>query len=141
MNPYIDTYRNPQKIKETFLAIQTLSKKLKKPIKIMEVCGGHTHTIMKYALPQLLPNNIEFVHGPGCPVCVMSKSRIDCAYKIAFQKDVILVTLGDMIKVPGSYGSLQEARAKGLEIIFVYSPLDILKSHTIIQQKKLFILP
>lgn len=127
MNPYIDTYRNPQKIKETFLAIQTLSKKLKKPIKIMEVCGGHTHTIMKYALPQLLPNNIEFVHGPGCPVCVMSKSRIDCAYKIASQKDVILVTLGDMIKVPGSYGSLQEARAKGLEIIFVYSPLDILK--------------
>ncbi len=127
MNPYIDTYRNPQKIKETFNAIKTLSKNLTEPLKIMEVCGGHTHTIMKYALPQLLPKNIEFVHGPGCPVCVMSKGRIDCAYKIASQKDVILVTLGDMIKVPGSYGSLQQARAKGLNVIFVYSPLEILK--------------
>lgn len=127
MNPYIDTYRDPQTIKTTFEAIKTLSKNLTKPLKIMEVCGGHTHTIMKYALPQLLPENIEFVHGPGCPVCVMSKSRIDCAYQIASQKDVILVTLGDMIKVPGSYGSLQQARAKGLDIVFVYSPLEILK--------------
>lgn len=126
-NPYIDTYRDTQTITRTFNALKTLSKNLTKPLKIMEVCGGHTHTIMKYALPELLPDKIEFVHGPGCPVCVMPKNRIDCAYKIASQKDVILVTLGDMIKVPGSYGSLQNARAKGLDVRFVYSPLEVLK--------------
>ena len=127
MNPYIDTYRDGAMIKRLFDGINALSKDLPYPLKVMEVCGGHTHTIMKYALPSLLPKNIEFVHGPGCPVCVMSKGRIDCAYKIASQKDVILVTLGDMIKVPGSYGSLQNARAKGLDIVFVYSPLEIIK--------------
>ncbi|TLD85140.1 hydrogenase formation protein HypD [Helicobacter sp. MIT 11-5569] len=126
-NPYIDTYRNSDSIKRVFKAINTLSKSLKQPLKIMEVCGGHTHTIMKYALPSLLPDSIEFVHGPGCPVCVMPKNRIDCAYKIAKIQDVILVTLGDMIKVPGSYGSLQNARAEGLDVRFVYSPLDVLK--------------
>ena len=127
LNPYIDTYRDSKRIQETFNAIRTLSKQLKTPLKIMEVCGGHTHTIMKYALPQLLPSNITFTHGPGCPVCVMPKHRIDCAYKIAKQDNVILVTLGDMIKVPGSYGSLQNARAEGLDVRFVYSPLDVLK--------------
>ena len=126
-NPYIDVYRDSENIKRVFNAIKTLSKSLKEPLKIMEVCGGHTHTIMKYALPALLPENIEFVHGPGCPVCVMPKNRIDCAYQIAKVKDVILVTLGDMIKVPGSYGSLQNARANGLDVRFVYSPLEILK--------------
>lgn len=126
-NPYIDTYRDSKAIIRVFNALKILSKDLKQPLKVMEVCGGHTHTIMKYALPELLPKSIEFVHGPGCPVCVMPKNRIDCAYKIASQKDVILVTLGDMIRVPGSYGSLQNARAKGLDIRFVYSPLEVLK--------------
>lgn len=126
-NPYIDTYRDSQAISRIFNALKVLSKDLTQPLKIMEVCGGHTHTIMKYALPELLPSTIEFVHGPGCPVCIMPKSRIDCAYKIASQNNVILVTLGDMIKVPGSYGSLQNARAKGLDVRFVYSPLEVLK--------------
>lgn len=135
-NPYISTYRDSENIKRTFSAIKHLSKSLKKPLKIMEVCGGHTHTIMKYALPQLLPNNIEFIHGPGCPVCVMPKNRIDCARKIAMQEDVILVTLGDMIKVPGSKGSLQNARAEGLDIRFVYSPLDVLEIAQKNPQKK-----
>lgn len=96
-------------------------------INIMEVCGGHTHTIMKYGLPQILNKKINFIHGPGCPVCVMPKNRIDSAYELSLQKDVILVTLGDMIKVPGSRGSLQDARAKGADVRFVYSPLDCLK--------------
>ncbi len=126
-NPYIDTYREHHKIERVFKAVCELSKQLKAPLKVMEVCGGHTHTIMKYALPQLLPQNIEFVHGPGCPVCVMPKGRIDCAYKIAKQENTILITLGDMIRVPGSYGSLQEARAQGLDVRFVYSPLEILR--------------
>src|SRR3989338_8919096 len=100
---------------------------LKNPINIMEVCGGHTHTIMKYGLLQLLPSNIKFIHGPGCPVCIMPKERIDHAYALSMLSGVILVTLGDMIKVPGSNGSLQEARSKGAEVGFVYSPLECLK--------------
>ncbi|MEK6658375.1 MAG: hydrogenase formation protein HypD, partial [Campylobacterota bacterium] len=88
---------------------------------------GHTHTIMKYGLNQILPKNIKFIHGPGCPVCIMPKERVDHAYALAMQKDVILITLGDMIKVPGSHGSLQDARAKGADVRFVYSPADTLK--------------
>ena len=96
-------------------------------INIMEVCGGHTHTIMKYGIPQLINKKINFIHGPGCPVCVMPKDRIDSAYELSLQKDVILVTLGDMIKVPGSKGSLQKARSEGADVRFVYSPMDCLK--------------
>ncbi|MGJ0323498.1 hydrogenase formation protein HypD [Aliarcobacter cryaerophilus] len=96
-------------------------------INIMEVCGGHTHTIMKYGIPQLLNKKINFIHGPGCPVCVMPKDRIDSAYILSLQKDLILVTLGDMIKVPGSKGSLQKARSEGADVRFVYSPMDCLK--------------
>ncbi|MDX4058412.1 hydrogenase formation protein HypD [Aliarcobacter skirrowii] len=96
-------------------------------INIMEVCGGHTHTIMKYGIPQLLNKKINFIHGPGCPVCVMPKDRIDSAYILSLQKDLILVTLGDMIKVPGSLGSLQDARSQGADVRFVYSPMDCLK--------------
>ena len=96
-------------------------------INIMEVCGGHTHTIMKYGIPQLINKKINLIHGPGCPVCVMPKDRIDSAYELSLQKDVILVTLGDMIKVPGSKGSLQKARSEGADVRFVYSPMDCLK--------------
>lgn len=96
-------------------------------INIMEVCGGHTHTIMKYGIPQLINKKINFIHGPGCPVCVMPKDRIDSAYELSLQKDLILVTLGDMIKVPGSNGSLQKARSEGADVRFVYSPMDCLK--------------
>ena len=96
-------------------------------INIMEVCGGHTHTIMKYGIPQLINKKINFIHGPGCPVCVMPKDRIDSAYALSLQENVILVTLGDMIKVPGSKGSLQNARSQGADVRFVYSPMDCLK--------------
>ena len=122
-----DNFRDGKTIKAYSKIINENAKKLKKPINIMEVCGGHTHTIMKYGLPQLLPENINFIHGPGCPVCIMPKERIDHAYMLAMQEDVILVTLGDMIKVPGSNGSLQDARAKGADVRFVYSPMECLK--------------
>ena len=102
----------------------------------MEVCGGHTHTIMKYGLPQILPDKINFIHGPGCPVCIMPKHRIDHAYILAMQEDVILVTLGDMIKVPGSNGSLQDARSKGADVRFVYSPMECVKIASENQDKK-----
>jgi len=122
-----DDFRDGDTIKAYAKIISKDAKKLKNPINIMEVCGGHTHTIMKFGLPQLLPSNINFIHGPGCPVCIMPKERIDHAYVLAMQEDTILVTLGDMIKVPGSNGSLQQARSKGADVRFVYSPMECLK--------------
>ena len=122
-----DGFRNPEVIGGYKKLIDELLCEYEGVINIMEVCGGHTHTIMKYGLPQILNKKINFIHGPGCPVCVMPKSRIDSAYELSLQKDVILVTLGDMIKVPGSKGSLQKARSEGADVRFVYSPLDCLK--------------
>ncbi|HIQ46626.1 MAG TPA: hydrogenase formation protein HypD [Sulfurovum sp.] len=122
-----DDFRDGETIKAYAQIIAEDAAKLEKPINIMEVCGGHTHTIMKFGLPQLLPDNVNFIHGPGCPVCIMPKERIDHAYVLSMQPDVILVTLGDMIKVPGSNGSLQDARAKGADVRFVYSPMECLK--------------
>lgn len=92
-------FRDPETIHNLAKEIALHAAKHEGNIYIMEVCGGHTHTIMKYGLNQLLPDNIEFVHGPGCPVCVMPKERIDHAAILASQPDVILVTLGDMIQI------------------------------------------
>lgn len=122
-----DDFRDGKTLKAFANMIAKDAQKLDRTINIMEVCGGHTHSIMKYGLPQLLPENINFIHGPGCPVCIMPKERIDHAYVLSQQPDVILVTLGDMIKVPGSNGSLQDARAKGADVRFVYSPMDTIK--------------
>ena len=134
-NLYND-FRDAKTIKAYAQMIEEDATRLLAPINIMEVCGGHTHTIMKYGLLQLLPQNINFIHGPGCPVCIMPKHRIDHAYVLSSQEDVILVTLGDMIKVPGSRGSLQNARAKGADVRFVYSPIDCLKIAEQNPQKK-----
>ncbi len=122
-----DDFRDGETIRAYAKIIAEDAAKLDRSINIMEVCGGHTHTIMKYGLPQLMPDNIDFIHGPGCPVCIMPKERIDHAYILAMQEDVILVTLGDMIKVPGSNGSLQQARSKGADVRFVYSPMECMK--------------
>ena len=122
-----DDFRDGKTLKAYAKIIEEDAKKLNRTINIMEVCGGHTHSIMKYGIPQLLPKNINFIHGPGCPVCIMPKERIDHAYILALLEDVILVTLGDMIKVPGSNGSLQDARAKGADVRFVYSPIECIK--------------
>jgi len=122
-----DDFRDGKTLQAYAKIIAEDAAKLDRSINIMEVCGGHTHSIMKFGLPQLMPENIHFIHGPGCPVCIMPKERIDHAYVLAMQPDVILVTLGDMIKVPGSNGSLQDARAKGADVRFVYSPMECLK--------------
>ena len=122
-----DGFRDAKTIKAFKQIIDEDLKDYDGTINIMEVCGGHTHTIMKYGIPQLLNKKINFIHGPGCPVCVMPKDRIDSAYELSLQKDLILVTLGDMIKVPGSKGSLQKARSEGADVRFVYSPMDCLK--------------
>ncbi|MCT7520014.1 hydrogenase formation protein HypD [Aliarcobacter cryaerophilus] len=122
-----DGFRDAKTIKAFKQIIDEDLKDYDKTINIMEVCGGHTHTIMKYGIPQLINKKINFIHGPGCPVCVMPKDRIDSAYALSLQENVILVTLGDMIKVPGSRGSLQKARSEGADVRFVYSPMDCLK--------------
>ena len=95
--------------------------------KIMEVCGGHTHTIYKYGVDDLLPENVELVHGPGCPVCVIPMGRVDDGIAIARREEVILTCFGDMMRVPGGSGTFLEAKAEGADIRMVYSPLDALR--------------
>ena len=95
--------------------------------KVMEVCGGHTHAIYKHGVEDLLPDEIELVHGPGCPVCVIPMGRQDDAIAIAERPEVIFTTFGDMMRVPASKGSLLDAKARGADVRMVYSPLDALK--------------
>lgn len=123
----ISPFRDKRIILALSNAIKKLASKLTKKLVIMEVCGGHTHSIMKYGLLDLMPKNLEFVHGPGCPVCVMPRARLDEAYELATIKDSIILSLGDMMKVPGSYGSLIQAREKGLDARFLYSPMQALE--------------
>ena len=122
-----DGFRDPGTIRSLSKKIAEEAALLAEPLRIMEVCGGHTHTIMKYGLPQLLPENIDFIHGPGCPVCIMPKERIDHAIALARMDNTILTTLGDMIRVPGSQSSLAAARAAGRDIRPLYTPMDALK--------------
>lgn len=127
VNHLIAPFRDKQTILALSNEIKKLASKLEKKLVIMEVCGGHTHSIMKYGLLDLMPKNLEFVHGPGCPVCVMPRARLDEAYELAAIKDSIILSLGDMMKVPGSYGSLIQAREKGLDARFLYSPMQALE--------------
>ncbi len=95
--------------------------------KLMEVCGGHTHAIYKYGIDDLLPANVELVHGPGCPVCVIPMGRVDDGIAIAHEPGVIFTCFGDMMRVPGSDGTLLDAKAQGADVRMVYSPLDALR--------------
>jgi hydrogenase expression/formation protein HypD len=124
---YVDEYREPQKGEILLREIENLSKILNKRIKIMEVCGGHTHSIFKYGIEDALPETIELIHGPGCPVCVMPKGKLDDAIAIAKHTNVIFTTFGDAMRVPGSKASLLQASSEGADIRMVYSPLDSLQ--------------
>jgi hydrogenase expression/formation protein HypD len=95
--------------------------------KVMEVCGGHTHSIYKYGIDDLLPENVELVHGPGCPVCVIPMGRVDDGIVMASENDIIFACFGDMMRVPGSEKTLTDAKAEGADIRMVYSPLDALR--------------
>src|SRR5947208_13338998 len=90
----------------------------------MEVCGGQTHSIVRYGLDGLLPPEVELVHGPGCPVCVTSLEMIDRAHAIASRPDVTFCSFGDMLRVPGSHGDLLQLKSQGSDVRVVYSPLD-----------------
>lgn len=124
---YVDEFRDPVAAKELIKAIEKLSDKLGRTLRFMEVCGGHTHTIYRHGLEYLLPESVEFVHGPGCPVCVIPMGRVDDAVWLAQRPNVIFTTFGDMMRVPGTQGSLLQIQAHGADVRFVYSPLDALK--------------
>jgi len=95
--------------------------------RLMEVCGGHTHAIYRFGLKDVLPSNIELIHGPGCPVCVLPMGRIDDGLELARRPDVIFAAFGDMMRVPGAHGSPLEHKARGMDVRIVYSPTDALK--------------
>ena len=123
---YVDEFRDAKLIRQAAGEIRKLARP-DKHFRLMEVCGGHTHAIYRFALADLLPENIELVHGPGCPVCVLPMGRVDDGLSLAADPKVILTVFGDMMRVPGRTGSPLEHKARGADIRMVYSPLDALK--------------
>src|SRR5215467_12910916 len=121
---FLDEYRD-QKVAEKILA--EIRHTVTRPWVLMEVCGGQTHSIVKYGLDHLLPKEVELVHGPGCPVCVTSLEMIDKALAIASRPDVIFCSFGDMLRVPGSHADLLILKSQGADVRVVYSPIDCLK--------------
>jgi hydrogenase expression/formation protein HypD len=122
---YVDEYRDPALARSLSAEIHALVAE-GEVVRVMEVCGGHTHAIYRHGLEELLPPQLELVHGPGCPVCVIPMGRVDDAIAIAETPGVTLATFGDMMRVPGGRGSLLEAKARGADVRMVYSPLDAL---------------
>lgn len=128
---YVEEFRDPAAAKGVLAAIGRVVDEIgatrENPVHIMEICGGHTHAIFRYGLDRLTPPGIEFIHGPGCPVCVLPMSRIDECVEIAERPEVIFCTFGDAMRVPGTRKSLMQAKADGADIRMVYSPLDALE--------------
>jgi hydrogenase expression/formation protein HypD len=118
---YVDEYRDAAAARKLADAI---ARTATRPWVVMEVCGGQTHTIVKYGIDRVLPPEVELVHGPGCPVCVTSLEMIDRAHAIASRPGVTFCSFGDMLRVPGSRGDLLELKSRGSDIRVVYSPLD-----------------
>lgn len=125
---YVDEFRDPEKARWLVREINHIvaGLDLVRPLQLMEFFGGHTHTIFKFGLETLLPEGIELVHGPGCPVCVLPMGRVDDCIAIAERPEVIFATFGDAMRVPGSKKSMLQAKAEGCDIRMVYSPLDAL---------------
>jgi hydrogenase expression/formation protein HypD len=121
---FTDSFRDPDAARALAEAIRARSTR---PIRLMEFCGGHTHAILRYGIPSLLPEIIDLRSGPGCPVCVTSATDLDRAITLAQVPRAILTTFGDMVRVPGSRASLSQAKAQGADVRVVYSPLDALQ--------------
>ena len=121
---FVDEYRKPEIARA--LAAE-ISRRVTRPWVLMEICGGQTHTLMRYGIPDLLPREIDLVHGPGCPVCVAPVEIIDKALAIAARPDVVFVSYGDMLRVPGSREDLFTVKARGGDVRVVYSPMDALR--------------
>ncbi|MGX1971389.1 hydrogenase formation protein HypD [Streptomyces kronopolitis] len=121
---YIDEFQDPELARRL---LDDIRDTVTRPWALMEVCGGQTHTIIRHGIDQLLPDNVELIHGPGCPVCVTPLEVIDKALEIASRPDVIFCSFGDMLRVPGSDRDLFQVRSHGGDVRVVYSPLDALK--------------
>jgi hydrogenase expression/formation protein HypD len=121
---YLDEYRD-QRLARVF--VTEIAQRVTRPWVLMEVCGGQTHTLVRYGIEDLMPRSLELVHGPGCPVCVTSIETVDKAIDIASRPGTILVSYGDMLRVPGSRSDLFHAKASGADVRIVYSPLEALK--------------
>lgn len=121
---YLDEYRDGEAVQRV---ARQLSKIVTRPWTIMEVCGGQTHSIVKFGVDELLPDKITLVHGPGCPVCVTPLELIDKAIEIASRPNLIFCSFGDMLRVPGSSTDLLSVKARGGDVRIVYSPLDAVK--------------
>jgi hydrogenase expression/formation protein HypD len=121
---YVAEYRDARRVRA---ALDEIRRAVTRPWTLMEICGGQTHALMRYGLDELLPPQVELVHGPGCPVCVTPLEQIDRALAIAARPDVIFASFGDMLRVPGSGRDLVAERAQGGDVRVVYSPLDAVK--------------
>jgi hydrogenase expression/formation protein HypD len=121
---FLDEYRDPRLA--AALAAR-IAETVTRPCVLMEVCGGQTHSIVRYGIDRVIPAEVELVHGPGCPVCVTSLEMIDRAHAIAATPDVVFTSFGDMLRVPGSRGDLLSLRSRGADVRVVYSPLDALR--------------
>src|ERR1700680_550399 len=122
---FVDEFRDPAAARALVRSITELA--TGDHCKFMEVCGGHTHTIYRHGIEHVLPESVELVHGLGCPVCVIPMGRIDDAIAVAEHPGVVFTSFGDMMRVPGGHGSLLDAKARGADVRFVYSPLDALR--------------
>jgi hydrogenase expression/formation protein HypD len=123
---FVDEFRAPELIAKAGEEIRKLADPARH-YRIMEVCGGHTHAIYRFGLKDLLPSNVELIHGPGCPVCVLPMGRIDDGLSLAAEPNFIFAAFGDMMRVPGTHGSPLEYKARGMDVRIVYSPADALK--------------
>ena len=123
---YVDEFRQPLLIRQVAGEIRRLATG-DQHFRIMEVCGGHTHSIYRFALDDLLPANVELIHGPGCPVCVLPMGRIDAGLSLAVEHGAIFTSFGDVMRVPGRHGSPLQHMARGVDVRMVYSPLDALE--------------
>jgi len=121
---YIDEFNDPELAKRL---LEDIHQTVTQPWALMEVCGGQTHSIIRHGIDQLIPDKIEMIHGPGCPVCVTPLELIDKALEIASRPDVIFCSFGDMLRVPGSGRDLFQVKSAGGDVRVVYSPLDALK--------------
>ncbi|AWK85668.1 hydrogenase formation protein HypD [Azospirillum thermophilum] len=128
---FVDEFRDPAQVRALLARIGRLVDRIggtrDRPVTIMEICGGHTHAIFRFGLHRLTPEGLEFVHGPGCPVCVLPMARVDDCVELAQRPGVLLTTFGDAVRVPGTRGSLLQAKADGADVRIVYSPLDALE--------------
>src|SRR3972149_4711981 len=121
---YIDEYRDESLARAL---VAEMARRVTRPSVLMEICGGQTHTFMRYGVDQLIPPQIRLVHGPGCPVCVTPLEVIDKAIQLASHPDVTFVSYGDMLRVPGSRSDLFRVRAEGGDVRVVYSPMEAVK--------------